>query len=172
MIFNEHIDQLVEVVQVQEFMRSHDMRSKLCKKGDNYSLLLYRLPYVVEFHDALIENYLEITLADLDEGLMIGGGTALECSLAMELQNLAELKERKFDTHPQNSIFLSWNALKMDDLNSNLEAIDKLLPLIEIKGLSAIRGGTFDSRLDCNESVSPMYYGLKEKYLQCMKDVC
>jgi hypothetical protein len=172
MIFNEHIDRLIEVAQVQEFMRRHDMRSKLCKKEDNYSLLLYRLPYVIEFHDALIENYLEITFADLDEGLMIGGGSALSCSLDLGLQNLSELQQRKFDNHPQNHLFLSSNALKMDDLNSNLEAIDKLLPMIESKGLSSMRDGTFDIRFDFTQSVSPMDCGLKEKYLQCLKEGC
>ena len=56
MIFNKNIDRLMEVDVVQNFMHNHNMQGKLCTKGDNFSLILYRLPYVVEFHDALIDG--------------------------------------------------------------------------------------------------------------------
>lgn len=170
MIYNEHMDRLTEVEIVQEFMRRNSMRTKLCNRDDDYSLILYRLPYVVEMHDALIENYLEISIADLASELILSGGSAVGCSIDMGLQDRAELKTRNFDTHPNNSIFLSFQGRKMYDLHCDLEAIDKLFPRIEAKGLSAMRDGTFDSRFDFTQSVSPMYYGLKEKYLQCLKE--
>lgn len=170
MIFNEHIDRLTEIEIVQEFMRRNLMQAKLCNRGDDYSLILYRLPYVVEFHDALIENYLEVTLADLDGNLLIGGSSALGCSLDLGLQNVQQLRARNFEDHPLNNIFLSFQSQKMRNLHSFLEAIDKLFPRIEAKGLSAMRDGTFDSQFDFTQSVSPMYYGLKEKYLQCLKE--
>jgi hypothetical protein len=169
MIFNQKINRLMEVDIVQAFMHRHDMQGNLCIKGDNFSFILYRLPYVVEFHDALIENYLEISLSDLSTELLIGGSSAVGCSLKMGLQNLVTLREKNFDTHPQLELFLSEKVFKMDNLYTCLEAIDKLLPLIEAKGgLSSMCDGTFDSRFDFKDHLKPMYFGLKEKYLKCI----
>lgn len=169
MIFNKHLDRLTEVEIVQSFMRCHNMQGKVCSRGDDFSFILYRLPYVVEFYDALIENYLDIYLTDIDSGLRISGGSALGCSVDLELQNLAELRTQNYEGHPLNSIFLSEEVKKMRYLHSDLEAIDKLLPLIEAKGgLSSMRNGTFDPRFDFKDSVQPMYQGLKDKYLQCI----
>lgn len=169
MIFNQHLDRLPEVKIVQDFMQKSEMQGKLCGNGGNYSFILFRLPYVVEFHDAAIENYLEITLSDLGSDLLIQGGTALGCSLDVGLQNLSELRSRNFEHHPQNDIFLSDKPEKMRYLHSHLEAIEKLLPLIEAKGgLSSMRDGTFDRRFDFSTSVQSTYPGLKEKYLKCI----
>lgn len=169
MIFNKNIDRLMEVDIVQNFMRNHNMQGKLCIRRDEYSLILYRLPYVVEFHDALIENYLEISLSDISAKLLIGGGSALGCSIDLELQNLTDLRNTNHEFSVANNIFLSENFIKTRNLYSNLEAIDKLLPLIEAKGgLASIQNGTFDMRFDFKDYLKPMYFGLKEKYLSCI----
>lgn len=169
MIFNQRIDRLMEVDIVQEFMYHNDMQGRLCGKGDSFSLILYRMPYVVEFHDALIENYLEITLSDISAQLLLTGGRVSEISFMMNLQNFETLKLKRFNEHPKNDIFLSESARKMFDLHSELEAIDKLLPLIELKdGLNAMRDGSFDVRFDFKDYVNPMYFGLKDKYLNCI----
>jgi hypothetical protein len=169
MIFNQRIDLLMEIDVVQEFMQRHSMQGKLCVKDDNYSLIVYRLPYVVEFHDALIENYLEISLSDISEGILIEGSVAVGCCLKMELQNLATLQSAKFDMHPQLDLFLSEKILKMDNLYTELQAFDNLMPLlINRGGLSSMRDGSFDTRFDFKDYVKPMYFGLKEKYLKCI----
>lgn len=171
MIYNQHLDRLMEVEIVQDFMRQHHMQGKLCSQGESHSLILYRLPYVVEFYDALIENYLEIYLSNLTNGLRIEGSSALGCSLDIGLQSLEMLRARDLKNNPAKEIFLSEHDSKTRDLYSNLEAIDKLLPLIEAKGgLSSMRDGTFDLRFDFKDSVQPMWHGLREKYLQCINN--
>jgi hypothetical protein len=168
-IFNKHLDRITEVPVVREFLQRHRMKGCGCRVGENHSFILFRLPYVVEFHDALIENYLEITLSDLNAGLLIDGSVAFARSLELGLQDISQVRKRVFTNSPYLDIFLSEGVRKMDDLDSNLEAIDRLLPLIEAKGgLSSMRDGTFDPRFDFKDSVQPMYYGLKEKYLQCI----
>ncbi len=169
MIFNQKIDRLMEVDIVHSFMNCHNMQGKLCAKGDNFSFILYRMPYVVEFHDALIENYLEISLSDISAQLLLTGGRVSEISFMMGLQNFETLKFKNFNGHPKNDIFLSEAARKMFDLHSELEAIDKLLSLIEPKGgINALCDGSFDSRFDFKDYVKPMWHGLKEKYLKCI----
>jgi hypothetical protein len=169
MRFNQHLDRLAEVPIVSEFMHRHGMRGKVCRTGENYSFILFRLPYVVEFRDDVTENYLEIRLSDISCALSIEGGSALGCSLDLGLQTLVELRSWTFDKHPLNDIFLSDGSLKMGYLYSDLDAFEKLLPLIEAKGgLSSMRDGTFDPRFDFKDSVQPMYPGLKEKYLRCI----
>lgn len=54
MIYNKHLDRLIEVNFVQSFMHQHNMQGKLCIQGDDSSFILHRQPYIVEFHDALI----------------------------------------------------------------------------------------------------------------------
>lgn len=169
MIFNEHLDRLVEVEIVQGFMHTHHMRGKMCADGENRSFILYRQPYVVGFWDALIENYLHTVLVDLEENLLMEGWDLLECALDSKLLDLEELRKCSFDNHPDNSIFLSCASRKMGDVYSNLEAIDKLLPLIESRGgLASMRDGSFDSRFDFSDFVRPIYPGLKERYLKCI----
>lgn len=169
MIFNKHLDRLTEVEIVQNFMRCHNMQSKMCSEGDSHSFILYRFPYVVEFWDALIENYLECSLTDVTSGLLMNDGSIYGISVALGFHDRATVKSRSYQGHPLNQIFLSSQAEKMLDLHVDLEAIDKLLPLIEAKGgLSSMHDGTFDPRFDFKDSVQAMYHGLKEKYLQCI----
>lgn len=170
MIFNEHLDRLIEVGIVRDFMQQQRMQGKLCSHKDNYSFILYRLPYVIQFYDALIENYLEIWLFDLNNLLAIQGGSALGCSLDLNLQSLSELRQRDFLDHPQLDIFMSEHSEKMRYLHSYLEAISRLLPYIEAQGgLASLRDGTFDSRFDFSQSVQPMWPGKKESLLECLK---
>lgn len=169
MIFNKHLDRLMEVDIVRDFVRRHHMTGKMCTDGDNHSYILYRLPYVIGFWDALIENYLEIVLMDMKAGLLLEGSSALGRSLDLGLQSLEVLRTRVFHNHPQGSIFLSDGDNKMDNLDSNLEAIDKLLPMIEAKGgLASMRDGSFESRFDFSSSIRPIYPGLNDRYLKCI----
>lgn len=170
MIFNEHLDRLIEVGIVRDFMQQQRMQGKLCSHKDNYSFILYRLPYVIQFYDALIENYLEIWLFDLNNLLAIQGGSALGCSLDLNLQSLSELRQRDFSNHPYQNIFLSFQKQKIGYLECDFEAISKLLPYIEAQGgLASLRDGTFDSRFDFSQSVQPMWPGKKESLLECLK---
>lgn len=169
MISNQRIDRLLEVDIVKSFIHRHGMLGKLCIDGDNFSFILYKIPYVIEFHDALIENYLEISLSDMSSDWMIDGGSALGCSIDIGLQNLEKLRNTNHESSIANTIFLSENFLKTRNLYSNLGAIDKLLPHIEAKGgLISMRDKTFDERFDFNDTVKPMYFGLKDKYLNCI----
>lgn len=169
MIFNKHLDRLTEVDIVQDFMKQHNMRGKACCRGDDDSFLLYRNPYVIEFRDNLIENYLEIYVSDLNENLIFKEGSAIEVSVDLGYQNNEELRKRNFNGHPKNEVFLSDGARKMYDLQVGIEAIGKLLPLLEAKGgLAALRDGTFDVSFDFADSVRPMWHGLREGYLACI----
>ena len=169
MIFNEHLDRLMEVDVVQNFTKIHRMKGKMCSEGKNHTYILYRLPYVVGFWDSVIENYLEIVLVDLDAELLIEGGSALGCSLDMGLQKLEILRQRNFSKHLLNEIFLSERVEKMRYLHSHLEAFEKILPLIECKeGLISMKDGSFDSRFNFSDSVKPIYPGLKERYQKCI----
>ncbi len=58
MITNAHIDRLLEVPLVQEVVQKNQFKTCLCQQGDDFTLLLYRLPYVIELRDTLVENYL------------------------------------------------------------------------------------------------------------------
>lgn len=168
MIFNRHIDQLTQVDFVQNFMTKHSMRGLRCAQEENFSFIIYRSPYIIEFYDALIENYLEIYFSSLDENLLIDGNSALGCSLDMGLQKLADVRARDFTGNFVESIFLSEGYLKARNLYSNLEALDKLFPIIESKGLMGMIHGTFDARFDFRNSVKSINTSLKKKYLQCI----
>jgi len=170
MMSSQSISRLAEIDIINEFIRRHDMQSIPCKLENKYSFILYRRPYIIEFIDYVIENYLVIFISDLNDDLMFGESSALICCVDMGLQNLEELKKRRFDNHPQGEIFSSYQSSKIKNLYCNLEAIDKLLPLIETKGgLASMRDGTFDSRFDFKDSVKPMWHGLKERYLRCIE---
>lgn len=166
MIYNENIDRLTEVKIVNDFVVNHKMASAPCKSIDECSLLLFRYPFFIEIHDALSENYLEITLSELTSGLLITGSSALGCSLDLGLQDINTLRARVFDDHPLNHLFLSFGPQKMRNLHSFIEALDKLLPYIEENGLQSMREGHFDRQFDFSQSIDLMYPGLKEKYSQ------
>jgi hypothetical protein len=129
----------------------------------------FRHPFFIEIHDALSENYLEITLSELTSGLLITGSSALGCSLDLGLQDINSLRAHTFHNHPLNHLFLSFGPQKMRHLHSFLEALDKLLPHIEESGLDSMREGSFDRRYDFSRSVELMHPGLKEKYFQCTR---
>jgi hypothetical protein len=163
---NTNLARLVEVDVVRKFMSSHRMEVRACSVDDEFSFILYRLPYVVEFHDALGENYLEISLLDINSMHLIQGAVALGCSLEMGLQTLTELRRRNFADHPLNDIFLSERAEKMRYLHSHLEAIDKLPPFFEkIGGLHPNK----DNKFDPSKIIDPMYPNLKSRYTSCLK---
>ena len=161
----------MELDVVQKFMHDHNMHGKLCIRRDEYSLILYRFPYVVEFHDALIDNYLEISLSDISMELLLTGSRAVPISCQLGFQNIEELKIMNFTNDPKNNIFISEGSRKMLDLHCDFEAINKLLPSIEAKGgLASIQNGTFDTRFDFKDYLKPMYFGLKDKYLNCIHE--
>lgn len=171
MIFNKHLDRLMEVQIVQDFMQRHVMQGQLVNEKGHESFILYKFPYVINFVDNLIENYLEIYMSDLKNDLYIEGNSALGCSLDIGLQKLEKLRAKDLKNDLAQTIFLSENNLKTRNLYSNLEAIDKLLPLLEAKdGLASMRDGTFDTRFDFKDSVKPMWLGLKDKYLRCINE--
>lgn len=172
MIFNKHLDRLMEMQFVQDFMHRHNMQGRLINEQGNESFILYRAPYVINFFDNLIENYLEIYFSDLKCDLYIEGNSALGCSLDIGMQNLEALRARDLENNAAKALFLSEGDSKIRNLISNLEAIDKLLPLLEARGgLASMRDGTFDARFDFKDSVKPMWHGLKEKYLRCINEV-
>jgi len=166
---NPHLDRLAEVQLVQDFLLRHDMQGKLCNRGGTNSYVIYRLPYVIEFIDYYIENYLAIYFSDINSSCLLTEGDLIYCSVALEIQNREILKNASFVDHPQTSLFISEGDQKMYGLQTTVAAIDQLLPLIEAKGgLAAMRDGTFDPRFDFSTSVSPMWFGLKDEYLQCI----
>lgn len=166
MTSNEHLSRLLEVDVVQQFIKKHSMQHTVL----NDMFVLYRLPFVIGITDYLIENYLPMTLSDLSYDLLIEGGPALACSLAMNLQNIEQLRQERYDHHPLLNIFMSEGANKMDNLYSHLDAFDKLLPLIEERGgLVSHKNGTFDLRFDFSDSVQPIYPWLKAQYLKGIK---
>jgi hypothetical protein len=169
MNYNENLHRLTEVEIVKDFMRRRDF--KVAPSDKDYGLILYRLPYVIEFKDALIENYLEVYFSDLIGGLYMEGSSALGCSLDLGLQSIEALRARGLNDAQEKGIFLSEGFLKIRHLYSNLEAIDKLLPLLEAKsGLASMRDGVLDPRTDFKNSVKPMWHGMKERYMRCIAE--
>lgn len=169
MIYNENLHRLTEIEIVKDFMQLQGFKVAPCDK--DFGLILYRLPYVIEFKDALIENYLEVYFSDLTSSLYMEGGSALGCSLDLGLQSIEILRARDLDNVQGKDIFLSDGPLKIRHLYSNLEAIDKLLPPMEAKGgLASMRNGTFDLRFDFTLSVKQMWHGMKERYLRCIAE--
>lgn len=170
MIYNENLDRLTQVEIVKDFMRRQSFKVAPC--DNDFGLILFRLPYVIEFKDALIENYLEVYFSDLESRLYMEGNSALGCSIDIGLQRLEELRLRDLSCYEGIDIFLSENEKKFSDLDARLEAIDKLLPLIEAKGgLVSMQDGKFDSRFDFKDSVKPMWHGMKERYLRLIAQV-
>ena len=87
MIYNNNLKRLTEFEIVKDFMNRHKFQVAPC--DEDSGLILFRLPYVLEFKDALIENYLEIYFSDLDSGIYIIGNCAFGCSLELGNQDLA-----------------------------------------------------------------------------------
>ncbi|MEJ7139174.1 hypothetical protein [Amphibiibacter pelophylacis] len=169
MIYNKNIDRLAKTEVVKDFMRRNDF--KMATQCKDYSFVLHKIPYVIEFKDALIENYLEIYFSDLNSDLYIVGNCALACGLDIGNQDLLKLKKRDLGlkNHPDKEIFLSENEKKIGNLYDTLEAIDGLIPLFDTKGgLASMRNGTFDSRFDFKTRVDLMWHGMKERYLRCI----
>lgn len=170
MIYNENMHRLTEVEIVKDFMQRRGF--KVAPSDNDYGLIIYRLPYVIEFKDALIENYLEVYFCDVDASALMQEGDIIWCSVTLGKQTREELKAVNFEGHPQNNLFLSDGAQKMYCLSTTVEAIDKLLPLIEAKGgLASMSDGTFDPRPDFKNSVKPMWHGMKERYLRLTAQV-
>ena len=166
MIYNENLHRLTEVVDVKDFMRRQGF--KVAPSDLDFGLILYKLPYVIEFKDALIENYLEVYFSDMDSAFYMNEGDLIWCSISIGIQTREELKRLSFEGHGQLDIFLSEGQQKMYGLQTTLKAIDKLLPLIEAKGGLATMHGTFDPRFDFKDSVKPMWHGMKERYMRCI----
>lgn len=165
MITNAHIDRLLEIPLVQEVVQKNQFKTSLCQKGDDFTLLLYRLPYVIELRDTLVENYLETSLSDLDSERMIFGGSALGCCVHLGLIDIEALRQCVYEQQYE-SFFLSESALKLSDLYSDIEAFDKLLSIFEQQGMEPLV-----SKLDNGAhefGTQPMYAGLKDKYLRCI----
>lgn len=169
MIFNARLDRLMEINIVRNFMRTHSMESKMCHDGENHSFIIYRLPYAIVFWDALIENYLEIVLLDMCADLLLTDGSIVRCSVDLGWQTREGLRRMDFTNHRQKDVFLSGGGQKMYGLYTTLEAIDKLLPLIDAKGgLTAMQDGSLDHRFDFSDFVQPIYPGLKHRFLSCI----
>lgn len=169
MIFNEHLERLMAVEIVRAFMKKHVMQAASCNARDNSSFILYRLPYILEFHDALIENYLNCVLADVSSDLLMNDGDIYHASVASGFHDRVEVKSRNYGKHPNNNIFLSFQPQKMLDLHVDLEAIDRLLPQIEIAGgLSSLRDGTFGTGGSFSDSVRSMPFGRRERLIACV----
>ena len=169
-IYNQNLHRLTEVEVVKEFMWRQGF--KVAPSDLDFGLILYKLPYVIEFKDALIENYLEIYFSDISSACYMNEGDSIWCSISIGMQSREELKRLSFECHGQLDIFLSEGPQKMYGLQTTLKAIDKLLPLIEAKGgLASMHDGTFNSRIDFKDSVKPMWHGMKERYLRCIAQV-
>lgn len=170
MRYNSHIDKLLEVEVVSKFLKRHNMRFARFIDGYFCGLVLFRYPYVVVLADSVIENYLESYFFSLSSRMLMEGGDLIATCVDMRLQDREELRRLSFESHPQIGIFSSCGVQKMYGLHTELEAIDKLLPLIEAKGgLSSLKDGSFDSRYDFSNYVRPLYDGWYEKFTKCIQ---
>jgi hypothetical protein len=170
MRYNLQIEKLLEVEVVSKFLKRHNMRFAKCVDRDFCGLVLFRYPYVVVLAESVIENYLESHFFSLSSKILMEGGDLIATCVGMHLQDREELRRLSFESHPQISIFSSCGVQKMYGLHTELEAIDKLLPLIEAKGgLSSLKDGSFDSRYDLSSYVRPLYDGWYEKFMKCIQ---
>lgn len=170
MITSKKIAQIANVAFVQEFLKKNEMRAKLCMKNDQYSLLLHRHGLIIEIKDVLRENYLEVSLIDITSSLMIWGGSALGICLDLNLLDIEVLQLQKFEDHPELDLFTSHAAIKMDNLHTHLQAFDKLLPIITLQGLAAIRDGTIQSKRSFFNSVILMKLTDRDGYVRCLNN--
>jgi hypothetical protein len=164
LILNQNLDRILEIPFVQDFIQRQRMKTRPITDEDDYGLLIYRFPYALSFHEALSDSSLDIYLADLKSNQMLYASTANGLCLDMGLQDIVTLRKMDFKNHPQNSIFLSEGSSKMLSLHTDLDAIDKLLPLIEGKGgLMSLKDGTFDKNFELSHDVLTLPAGLSEK---------
>lgn len=167
-ISNKEIGRLLEIDVVNFFIAKHGMQSVVCRKSDEYSLLLFSYPFFVEFCDYKAENYLETVFSDFSDGLLMTGGAALACSMDLNLPESMPMS-RSVANHSWSEIFLSHRIQKLENLYSFLNAIDAIFPFVRAKGLSSMKTGAFDRRFDFSKAVSPLYTGLPERYFACIK---
>jgi hypothetical protein len=170
MIYNTHVGRLLEIPFIQAFMKTHRMHAGLCGNEDMPSLVLYRMPYIIEFYDILVDYDLDILLLEPDANLMIPASRASGLCLEIGIQKAEDVDGLNFKGQPGNSAFQFNGELKMLSLHTDLGAIDKLLPILEEKGgLSSMLDGTFDSRFDLSETVERFPPGLsKDRYTKFM----
>lgn len=166
MISNNHIIQIERIPFVAEFLLKNEMKALTYTEDEDHSLIIYRAPIIIEVFDALIENCLQIMLSDLDQALGVSDGSLLHISFALGLQDKNVIRQMSFEGMFENSIFLSSGSEKMHNLYSALQAIDRLLPLLENKGLQAIRDRSFQPPHDFSNLIFSMQSGLKYRYIR------
>ena len=170
MIDNESVARLTEIREIRSFIEKNCFVAKSCSRWS--SLILFRLPFVIEVTDFLIENFLHITLSDLDSELMLVPGMPTACSTRLGLQDQAILSKLNFESHPQNDLFLSYGGRKMYDLQVQIEAIDKLLPIVEKRGGLASLRSLCDTRMSGDfDPLDKLWDGLKARYLNCIAEI-
>jgi hypothetical protein len=170
MISNDNIVQIARIPFVSEFLLKNEMKALACTEGEDHSLIIYRAPIIIEIFDALIDNCLQIMLSDLDQTLSVSCGSLLHISFALGLQDKKVIRQTSFKNMPENAIFLSSGSEKMHNLYSTLQAVDRLLPLLQANGLNAMRDRSFRPPFDLSQSIHSMQPGLKGKYMQCMEN--
>jgi hypothetical protein len=171
LIYNQNIDRILEIPFFHDFIQRQRMNIKPITDKDDYGLIAYRFPYALCFHEALRDSSLDIYLADLKSNQMLYASTANGLCLDLGLQDIVTLRKMDFKNHPQNSIFLSEGSSKMLSLHTDLDAVDKLLPLIEKKGgLMSLKDGTFDEKFDFSRDVLALPAWLSEKLSRLMQN--
>jgi hypothetical protein len=171
MIYNQHLEKLLEIPLVQAFMQNQKMKGKTFTDNTDSGLLIHRFPYVVCFHETLRDSSLDIYLVDIKANQMLYASTALGICLDMGLQDIAKLRELDFRNDPKNSVFLSAGSSKMLSLHTDLDALGKLLPIIEEKGgLISMKDGRFDKKFDFSRDVLTPPAGLSEELLRHIED--
>lgn len=168
MIFNEHLERLLEVRVVKDFMVSRRLEATKFHDDAVSSLLLFRDAFVIEVRDALRENYLEIFLVDLDSDRVLEGGAAVGCSVDLGFQNLEEMRAKNHSVQTWESLFLSFEIEKMNNLQHHLAAFDRLFPLIETEGLRRLQNSGRKYPTDFPLSIRPMYPLVKARYAKCL----
>lgn len=169
MIFNQHLDRIMELNFVQSFMATHQMQGRLCTAENDQSFILHHPPYAIVFWDAFTEDYLEIALVDMSSDLLLSDGSLTACAVDLGLQTREHLRSLDFSNHSQLDIFPSHGASKMYGLQTGLDAIDKILPIIKSSGgLSVANIGISDKDINLSNFVKPVYQGLKLRLSKCI----
>jgi hypothetical protein len=151
-------------------MKIHEMRGAMCPDEMGQCFVIFRLPYVVVLWDAFIESWLEMAFVDMDADLLLSDGSLTHCAIELGFQSREDVRRLDFSGHCQNCIFLSYGSQKMYCLQTGLDAIDNLLPLIESTGGLAVmrqRGIRCDTQF--SNFVLPIYPGLKACLKSCIE---
>lgn len=152
MIFNQSIERLLEIKIVQELIKKYEMSFKTLNHGEEFYLLIYRRPYIIEISERLIENILDIFLYDLDSDLNLMDGRLVFIAESLQLPIYEICNLFNFKDHTQNNIFLTFNEEKMFDLHLTLTSIDLLLPVFINKGgFMSLKNGEFSSTFSTKE---------------------